>query len=316
MNDAKRLDFIIIGAQKSATTSLFKYLQPHPEIHMPPDKEAPFFSDEALYAGGWSEFAERYFPGIDRSLRWGSATPQYMGNPLVPARIREEMPDARLIALLRHPIERAYSHYTMSMRRGFDQRPFATAVEELLREESLRAARAAMPVREEGAINEDESNHYLVWGEYGRILTDFRNHFPAEQLLVLFMDEMVADPVASYLQVIRFIGVDDTVVPENVGKVYHKGGRSTIIPDSWRTAVKTNGLFRLFWDLVPERIRQNIRYWYDQKNVRKGGESEREEAISEATRLRLVDHFAPDVALLEELIGREVPWSDLRPTGS
>jgi hypothetical protein len=316
MNDPKPLDFIIIGAQKSATTSLFKYLQPHPGIYMPPDKEAPYFSDEALYAAGWPAFVANRLAGADPGKKWGSATPQYMGHPAVAARIRQQMPDARLIALLRHPIERAYSHYTMSMRRGFDQRSFGEAVASLLEPAALAQARAAMPQLEAGAINEDESGHYLVWSEYGRILAQYRHHFPPEQLLVLYMDEMVADPADSYLRVVRFIGVDDSVVPDNVGKVYHKGGRTTLVPDSWRTAIKTNPLFRLFWDRVPDRIRQNIRYWYDQKNVRKGATDEREEAIDPATRQRLIDHFAPDIDQLERLTGRQVPWSEWRGQGA
>jgi hypothetical protein len=305
----KNLDFIIIGAQKSATTSLFKYLQPHPDIFMPSNKEAPFFSSDSLYKAGWESFVKDYFDGAGDDQRWGTASPQYMGDPRVPERIHAMMPDTKLIALLRNPVERAYSHYTMSTRRGFDNRSFDDAVEDLRKDEALKAARDKMPELEQGKTHEDESGHYLVWGEYGRILSQFLDYFPQDQLLVLFMDEMIQDPVTTYKRVIEFIGIVDDFVPQNVGKVYHKGGTQQIIPDSWRTMIKTNSLFRLFWDRVPDRIRNNVRYWYDQKNVKTGSG---EDAPSMQARQMLIDHFAQDVEQLEKIIGRAVPWPEFQ----
>ena len=303
----KQLDFIIIGAQKSATTSLFKYMQPYPKIYMPSDKEAPFFSSDNLYSAGWEAFAGSHFSGAEEGQLWGTATPQYMGNRDVPKRIYDMMPNTRLIALLRNPVERSFSHYTMAVRRGFDERSFDQAVDDLCHKDALNAARATMPVLEEGRTNEDESGHYVVWSEYGRILQEFLNYFPKEQLLVLFMDEMANEPEATYLKVLEFIGIKEDHVPKNVGKVYHKGGAKQIIPDSWRTAFKTNGLFRLLWDLVPERIRQNIRYWYDQKNVKKGSG---DQGPSDQARATLQQHFANDVKQLESIIGHQVPWTE------
>ncbi len=301
----KKLDFIIIGAQKSATTSLFKYLQPHPKIFMPPDKEAPFFSSETLYAKGWNTFASDYFENAVEDQFWGTASPQYMGNPLVPERIHQQMSDVKLIALLRDPIDRAFSHYTMSSRRGFESRSFDHAVDDLCQGEAIDNARMVMPVLEQGKSNEDESGHYLVWGEYGRILKQFQCYFPNNQLLVLFMEEMAADPISTYHRVMGFIGIDDGYIPSNVGTVYHKGGMKQIVPDNWRTAVKTNPLFRLFWERVPDRLRSNIRYWYDQKNVKQGSG---ETGPSESARQKLIDYFAADVEQLEEIIDRPVPW--------
>ena len=304
----KKLDFIIIGAQKSATTSLYKYLMPHPKIFMSSSKEAPFFSKDELYQAGWESFVAEYFEGAKQEQFWGTASPQYMGNPETPERIHSFMPDAKLIAVLRNPTDRAYSHYTMSVRRGNEERSFDEAIDELLKPDALQKARTVMPVVEADNAEEDESGHYLVWSEYGRILEDFLKHFPKEQLLVLYMDDIIEKPAEIYREVIDFIGVvDDGFVPANVGKVYHKGGTQRIIPESWREAVKSNAVFRLFWDRVPDTLRTRIRYVYDQKNLKKGSG---QEGPSEYARTALNQHFADDVKKLELITGKQVPWKE------
>jgi hypothetical protein len=304
----KKLDFIIIGAQKSATTSLFKYLKPHSKIFMSSDKEAPFFSRDDFYAAGWDNFVAEYFDGAVADQFWGTASPQYMGNPSTPERIHASMPDVRLIALLRNPVQRTYSHYTMSVRRGHDNRSFDDVVDNLLIPDALASARLTMPVIEPGNTEEDESGHYVVWSEYGRILNDFLKYFPKEQLKVVYMDDLMADPGEIYRQVIEFIGIeDDGHVPANVGKIYHRGGTERIIPESWRDALKSNAVFRLFWGMVPENLRARIRYVYEQKNIIKGSG---QEGPSELAKTKLIQHFAEDVKQLEEITGNRVPWSE------
>lgn len=304
----KKLDFIIIGAQKSATTSLYKYLRPHPKIFMSSAKEAPFFSQANLYHAGWERFAADYFEGAQDDLLWGTASPQYMGNSLAPSRIHKMMPDVRLIALLRNPVDRTYSHYTMSVRRGNDGRDFDTAVDDLLKPEALHDARMTMPVTKPDNTDEDESGHYVVWSEYGRILNEFLKYFPKEQLLVVYMDDLIAKPEEVYRQVIDFIGiVDDGHVPANVGKVYHKGGTQRMIPESWREALKTNSLFRFFWDKVPENLRVRIRYVYEQKNIKTGSG---QEGPSEPANIKLIQHFSEDIKQLEAITGNQVPWPE------
>jgi hypothetical protein len=169
-----RLDFLVIGAQKAGTTSLFEYLRLHPEIHMPPGKEVPYFSDDGMVAHGWEAYLGQTFAGTDPSLSWGTASPQYMagavlmpagpvgGAPerVVPERIRERLPEARLVAILRDPVARAESHHRMMRLRGEEPRSFDRAVAELLRPEALEQARR----------EPTPTSAYVAWGEYGRIL--------------------------------------------------------------------------------------------------------------------------------------------------
>ena len=158
-----KLDFIIIGAQKAGTTSLFRYLNEHPNIYMPPGKENPFFSDNETFARGWAWYINEYYNEAPAERVWGKATPPYMTYPGVPGRIRRILPDVKLIALLRNPLERAYSHYRMCVLRNLETRSFEEAVSTLLEPETL----------EESRRNPSETNSYITSGEYGRILKTY-----------------------------------------------------------------------------------------------------------------------------------------------
>lgn len=305
----KKLDFMIIGAQKSATTSLYNYLKPHPEIFMSSSKEAPFFTKKELFDKGWEQFADEFFSGADPLKFWGTASPQYMGDDRAAERIHKLMPDARLIAILRNPVDRAYSHFTMQVRRELEKRSFDQAIEESLQPQALEYARKNMPEPIDGHADEDETGHYVVWGEYARVLKEFLRYFPREQLLVLYMDDLMAEPAETYKKVVDFIGIKDAgFMPSNVGKVYHHGGSERIIPDSWRQALKNNGLFRLFWDFFPENLRKRIRVFYDHNNLKKN--SGKTGPSTYAAQL-LVDHYATDISFLQSVTGKPVPWVEL-----
>ena len=127
----KTLDFLIVGAQKCATTTLFEQLRTHPDIMMPLEKEVPFFTGENVTGEDWTTFAKRYFEAPDGRL-WGKVTPQYLCDTDVAGRIASMMPDTKLVVILRDPIERSWSHYRMDVRRGTEQRPFADVVRDLL----------------------------------------------------------------------------------------------------------------------------------------------------------------------------------------
>jgi hypothetical protein len=218
----------------------------------------------------------------------------------------------RLIALLRNPIDRAFSHFTMSLRRGMETRDFAQAASELLNPEALARDRDAIPpdyAEGYAQANAEVTRYYFVWSEYARALERFLAEFPREQLLILFMEDMQREPRASIDAVLEFLGLPADYQPPNLGKVYHKGGGRQLIPNAWREALKRNGAFRAVWDRVPPRTRGIINYWYDQLNVRKG-KGAGIVAPTPETRQRLAEHFAPDVRRVEELAGKPAPWAD------
>lgn len=191
------LDFIVIGAQKAGTTSLFEYLRRHPQISMPADKEAPYFSHDHAFERGWDAYMAK-IALIDPERRWGTVTPHYMiggvykrakasadaagryDERTVPLRIRERLPDVRLVAILRDPVARARSHHQMMVMNGSEQRSFDEAIAEHLRPDALERARRR-PLADTG---------YVAWGEYRRILGGYFTVFPREQILVAFTDEL------------------------------------------------------------------------------------------------------------------------------
>jgi hypothetical protein len=218
------LDFLIVGAQKSATTTLFRLLQEHPAIFMPKQKELPYFVSNRRFQGSYREFMAAYFGNACEGQKLGKASPQYMADPASPALLRTHVPNVKLIAILRDPIERAKSQYKMEFRRGAETRSFSDAIRSQLVSDAVQEART-LPDSPDTA-----SDCYIAWSEYGRIVGGFLDYFPRQQLLVVFTDDLSAKPVSVLRQVYAFLNVDADFVPANVREWYHRGGVSYRYP--------------------------------------------------------------------------------------
>ena len=230
----KPLDFLIIGAQKCATTALFEHLRSHPDIAMPLEKEVPFFTGQDCTQKNWEVFANEQFGAEQQNKLWAKASPQYMSDPDVPARIKALMPDVKLVAILRDPIERTWSHFQMARRRDTEHREFAQAIETLLTKEALQSGRS-LPVPEHTEGYESEADFYVAWSEYGRILTELMEAFDPKQLLVLYTEELEKDPEATLDRLLAFIGLPTGFRPPTLGEVIHRGGGSSKrVPQSVR----------------------------------------------------------------------------------
>jgi hypothetical protein len=302
----KNLDFLIIGAQKCATTTLFEHLRAHPDINMPLEKEVPFFTAEDRSAAAWDEFAGAHFGREDGRL-WGKATPQYMCDSSIAERIRACMPDVKLVAILRDPIERTWSHYQMGRRREMEPRAFDTAIAELLREDALRKSRA-LPAPAHTAGFEPESEFYVTWSEYGRILSEYARFFSPQRLLVLYTEDLQNDPECTLDRLLEFIDLEPGFRPDTLGKVLHKGGGSNRIPHSVRAWLRQRGFLYRLWQLLPESRQGRLRFLYEQWNVRKQAASP--EAIPMLARKALRYHFGLDLKVLNSLSVATPPWAD------
>lgn len=301
----KPLDFVIIGAQKSATTALFSYLQNHPSIEMPVAKEAPFFTSEHLAEDDWQQFAAAHFS--DESKLWGKASPQYMADFRIPERLHQYAPNAKLIAILRDPIDRAYSHFQMAKRRATEDRSFDEIVAVDLDPLFVQNAReGSPPLHLQGY--EPESDYYFVWGEYGRILSDFCRVFPREQLLVLTTVEVKNHPQQTLDKVLSFLGLRTGYTPANLGEVVHQGGGGSIIPASLPKKIVNLPIVNVFWSWVPNSFKETARYWFEQKNV-KTVKPNHDEKMTAASRQKLQDFYAKDIELLRDSLGVDVPWA-------
>ena len=302
----KALDFLIIGAQKCATTALFEHLRGHPQIAMPLQKEVPFFTGDDCSEAAWQAFSLEHFgPGQEHKL-WGKASPQYMSDPAVPARIRSLMPATKLVAILRDPMARTWSHFQMGQRRETEQRSFAHAVESLLADEKLAAGRS-LPVPEHTEGYQSEADFYVAWSEYGRALSNFTASFDPGQLLVLYTEDLERDPAATIDRLLEFIGLAPGYRPPTLGEVIHRGGSGKRIPNSIRVWLREQKLLYWLWQLVPEARRGRLRFQYEQWNITRNKDGME---LPDHLRRALRDHYGTDLRSLLALPIAPPPWID------
>ncbi|HEX7023098.1 MAG TPA: sulfotransferase [Trueperaceae bacterium] len=204
-------DFLIIGAAKSGTTSLFYYLKKHPAIFSPEIKELNYFSNGSgehgalvrpgsgpgdRYATHWTYDASEYrahFRGKREGQKAGEASVSYLYSPSAPARIRAALPDVKLIVLLRNPVERAWSHYWHMVRDGREEESFEGALDA----EEARIAQGW-----------EFSWHYKGLGLYGEQLQRYLDCFPAEQLRVYTYDSFREHPQKVVTDLLGWLDLD------------------------------------------------------------------------------------------------------------
>lgn len=307
----KDLDFIVIGAQKCATTTLFELLRQHPSINMPLEKEVPFFTGNDCTPRAWDAFTKRHFAN-DGGDVWGKVTPQYMANPEVPARLAALMPKTKLIAVLRDPIERSKSHFRMGVRRNTETMSFSRAIQDRLNPLALATARASSaPTHSHGY--ESESDFYLVWSEYGRILSSYRRHFPKNQLLVLYLEDLKTDPHGVLNKVLDFLDLDGDFRPRGLGEVMHSGGDQTRIPHGLRVWLRQQGPIASLWRKIPDHQQGRLRFLYERWNNKK---TKSPLKLSNTLAQELREHFAQDTRLLLSLDVPSPPWMNKYVNGS
>lgn len=184
-------NFIVIGAAKAGTTSLYTYLRGHPEIFMPERKELDFFVAEHNWERGL-EWYERWFDDADSATMIGEASPRYTMYPRfadVPERIASTLEQPRLIYVVRNPIDRMISHYQQRATRGRARSP----VDRALLEEPL----------------------YLDTSRYGLQLECYLRHFSADRILIVITERLRHDREQTLAEVFRFLGVDPDWRPAN-----------------------------------------------------------------------------------------------------
>jgi hypothetical protein len=216
-------DFIIAGAQKAGTTSLFDYLSGHPQCAASLAKEVHYFDDNFSRGENWYRM---HFPpvadGGPAPVRCFESSPYYMFDPRVPARMRELLPDARIIFLLRHPVSRAYSHYQHSVRRGREPLSFEAALEA---EPARLAGEHERLLADENYRSHAHRNYsYLARGVYVDQLLRWEAHYPRRQMLMIQAERMFKDPRAAFVEVLAFLGLD-AWLPPDFGA--HNSGRYT-----------------------------------------------------------------------------------------
>lgn len=190
-------DFVIIGAQKAASTLLLRSLRQHPQAWLP-YKEDPYFRDPVYDESALDSFSEQFAGHTE--LRLGFKCPDYLGRPEVPTRLHKILSEPDVIVCLRNPVQRALSAYFWKVRWGLI--PVEPAEQGLIR------------VLDGDYRDLDPSvGDILDWGLYHQHLSRYLEYFPREKILILFDDDLRRDPEAVMRDTHEFLGIAPNVIP-------------------------------------------------------------------------------------------------------
>ncbi len=285
-------NFLIIGAAKSGTTSLYRYLGEHPEIYVSPKKEPRFFavlSDFEKIVGddpaqkqlwsdsvtSWEEYAE-LFEGVQKEKAIGEASPIYLWSDEAPKNIKRYLPEIKLIAILRHPVDRAFSHYLHNLKIGLEKNSSF-----------------------EAALADDKQRHYAEYipqGMYFTLLSRYFDLFSAEQIKVLMYFDLLSDPENLMRTIFQFLEVDDSFTA-NCHMVHNASGffRSKTLERLVNNRVSQKMLQITLSASLKDKVDDFIR----RKNIIKP-------KIPTKTAHRLQNLFLEEIHALQGLIGRDL----------
>ena len=271
-------NFLVIGASKSGTSSLSNYLSQHPQIFMSPLGEPRFFSFDEKNPTHWEKVPnihpitnldeyERLFDGVTTETAIGEKSPGYLNNQLAPERIKQTLPGVRLIAILRNPIDRAYSELQMDARAG----------------------------RYHGPIPPDSVSPHDLWikrSMYYEKIKRYYDTFPQNQIRVFLFEDFVSNTNNVLQQIYQFLDVDIDFKAEISIKVNQGGIKKYSFLYSMLKHRRSTHIFKPFVPTSVRRIYQNLR----EKNMKKAP------PLSDKIRQQLGNLFRSDILQLQELL--------------
>ena len=289
-------NFLIIGAAKSGTTSLYTWLKQHPQIYMTPVKETNFFAFEGeklnfakesiteAYLRGFKTSIEAYieqFQGVSNEIAIGEASPTYLYYPRASERIQHYIPNTKLIAILRNPVERAYSMFLHHIREGIE--PFSDFAQALEQEQNR--------IRN----NWWWGSYYIQGGFYYTQLKRYFNRFDKSQIKIYLYQDLKANPHELLQDIFEFIGVDKSFVPDMSIK-YNMTG----IPRSkfWHQFLsKPNFIKASLKPLLPGKLTKHIVVNLKNRNFFKP-------ELDSAIKRELIQVYREDILKLQDLTER------------
>lgn len=219
-------DFVIVGAQKAGTTSLFHYLQQHPRIAPPSSKEVHYFDYNYHRGENWYR---AHFPTtadkaklekrLGETVLTFEASPYYMYHPLAIERMRADLPGCKAIAMLRDPVARTYSHFWHEANKDQDDRSLEDAIER----EPERLAGEAEKIRDNPEYHSYAHQHfsYVDRSRYGAQVQRLHDVLGPQNVCLVKSEAFFADPAAETERVFRFLGLEPAegidYAPQNVG---------------------------------------------------------------------------------------------------
>jgi hypothetical protein len=287
--------FIIIGVSKCGATALYHQLRQHPSIFMPKVKETQYFTyrlprkelnpDWKLRPTNLEEY-QALFADVRDETAIGEASPAYFNEPPVAARIHEYDPKMKLIVSLRHPVDRAESHYMMVYSWGsLPDRRFSDLVRERL-------------LNNPSWIDEPYDAYYCKTSLYYDGLKRYLDLFPREQVMVIKYDDLLDSASSTYERIFQFLDVDPSF-PIDATRRFHVGVEPRNVK-LLHTLTQPNLAKTLFRSLLPKSVRRKIVYQVRRKYVKP------KQPLDPNDRREFMSLFRDDVLKTQELTGLDL----------
>lgn len=291
----KKIDFAIIGAQKSGTTALFDMLKQHPDICLPVKKEDGFFVQDDLYLRGGAYLSALYPECISPlSVGYSYVNIMYFHDVTAP-RLYENNPDMKFVCVLRDPVQRAYSAYQFMRSRGVEDAAFFQ--DALLREREMGDL-------EDFSYQADMT--YLKHGMYAEQLSTFIDLFGRDSILVFTQEELKEDYRRVCSDIFEFLGVPD-ISRNLIEKMSNKTGQPASRMIS-RLIYKEGCLKNIYKAFLGESLRRFIRRFFIGRIKKINLKEVDYHPLDEATEKQLREFYAPYNSDLESLLGRKFDW--------
>lgn len=281
-------NFIVFGSLKAGTTSLYYYFKGHPEIFMSPLKEPRYFSFDhndpflvnkpaSLFPVKTFDHYQSLFSAVGDEKAIGEVSPGYLESPIAAARIKASIPQARLIASLRSPVERAYSMYLMAVRSGSEKR----SVYEAFR----------------------QSDQSVCWAPYYENIKRYFDVFDSERIKIILFDDLKKNGQSVVKELFQFLEVDDSYIPDFSVK-HNVGGlpKSRVLS---RVLKFNNKRLRIALAPYLPNSLLDLRQRLQRDNMQAAP------PLPDDVRQRLSAYFADDIFRLQDFLQRDLSvWLD------
>ena len=305
-------DFFIAGAVKSGSTSAYYYLSEHPEVFMSPIKEPHYFSSDDMdfslfrplvrkrvqsfnldayldsnmdqvvhraYIRTITDYV-RLFKNMKDEKAVGEASTSYLWSVTAPKRIKQQIPDAKIIIMLRNPVERAFSHYLMDFKNNLVKGSFSDALEQ-----DQKVIHASW----------GKNSMYVETGMYAEQVKRFMDIFPAEQILIVLYDDFKGNTLETMKTIYHFLAIDESYIPD-LTKKYN----TFFLPVNPLAGKIMNNIF--LRKHIIDRLGNGFKEPFKKLFSKKGEQP----AMSDKEKLFLMDVYKEDIVNLQQLIKKDL----------
>jgi len=287
----KPVDFFIVGAQKAGTTSLHKYLGNHPDIYMPDNKEINFFANDREYAKGFAAL-ESQFRGYSGERLKGLSHVQLIYRPQAPRRLYEHNPQAKIVVILRNPIDRAYSAYWYARRNGVE--PCETFELALGRDKTL------------GDNYFDQADFaYLDHGRYVEQLRRFAPYFSRENTYIILTEDL-GEAEEFWPDFLAWLGVDTDVAALRLDKKHNVSSMPKNPTFQRLVKASDSKLKRVYKRVIPQRVRKIVTEKITEPLINRNLQPFEYPPMHDETRNTIRHYFQECNEELAEYIGRDL----------